>query len=158
MTQLTFLTVGNLKEAYWRQALEEYIKRLSAFAKVDMVELKEEKLADESPSSAAKALEAEADRLLERIPEGAFTVALCVEGKQLSSEELAALVGRAQDRGGKICFIIGSSYGLSPRVKQRADMRLSFSKLTFPHQLMRVVLSEAVYRSFTILAGKKYHK
>lgn len=158
MTQLTFLTVGNLKEAYWRQALEEYIKRLSAFAKVDMVELKEEKLADESPSSAAKALEAEADRLLERIPEGAFTVALCVEGKQLSSEELATLVGRAQDRGGKICFIIGSSYGLSPRVKQRADMRLSFSKLTFPHQLMRVVLSEAVYRSFTILAGKKYHK
>ena len=84
--------------------------------------------------------------------------ALCVEGRQYTSEELAALVGRAMDESGKLCLVIGSSHGLCPRVKAEADVRLSFSKLTFPHQLMRVLLAEALYRSFTILSGKKYHK
>lgn len=158
MTQLTLLTVGTLKENYLTEALDEYVKRLSAFAHTEVIALKEEKLADESPAAVGSALEAEADRLLARIPEGAYTVALCVEGKEVSSEELAAIVGRAQDAKGKLCFIIGSSYGLSPRVKARADFRLSFSRLTFPHQLMRVLLAEALYRSFTILKGKKYHK
>ena len=88
----------------------------------------------------------------------ALKIALCVEGKQYSSEELARLVGEGNDRGGKIAFVIGSSYGLSEKVKRECDVRLSFSKLTFPHQLMRVILLEALYRSFTILAGKKYHK
>ena len=93
-----------------------------------------------------------------RIPEGAYTIALCVEGKMLSSEALAALVGKAKDETGKLCLIIGSSYGLSPAVKAKADFRLSLSPMTFPHQLMRVILAEALYRSFTILAGKTYHK
>ena len=85
-------------------------------------------------------------------------MALCIEGKEYSSEGLAALIDDARDKTGKLCFIIGSSYGLSPRVKARADARISFSKMTFPHGLMRVILTEALYRSFTILAGKKYHK
>lgn len=158
MTRLTLLTVGTLKEGYLREAFDEYSKRLSAFAQVEPVSLKEEKLANESPAAVREALEAEGERLLAHIPEGAFTVALCVEGKELSSEELAGLVGRAQDTHGKLCFIIGSSYGLAQKVKNQADFRLSFSRLTFPHQLMRVILAEALYRSFTIVKGKKYHK
>lgn len=158
MPNCTFLSVGNIKEDYLTDALTEYKKRISAYAKIDEIELKEEKLADESPARVAAALEAEADKILARIPDDAFVIALCVEGKAYSSEEFAALIGQAADRTGKIFFVIGSSYGLSPRVKARADARISFSRMTFPHQLMRVILSEQVYRAFTILAGKKYHK
>lgn len=158
MMKCTVITVGTLKEEYLQAAVTEYKKRISAFASVEEIGIKEEKLASESLAEIACALEAEGERILARIPEDTFTVALCVEGKALSSEELAALVGRAKDERGKICFIIGSSYGLSERVKSRADARISFSRMTFPHQLMRVILAEAIYRSFTILAGKKYHK
>jgi len=158
MTQCTLITVGTLKEKYLTEALDEYKKRIGAFAKWEEINLKEERLSDESEASVAAALEAEGDKILSRIPKDAFTVALCIEGKMLSSEELAKAVGEAQARTGKLCFIIGSSYGLSSRVKARADLKLSFSRLTFPHQLVRVVLAEAIYRSFTILAGKRYHK
>lgn len=158
MTQCTLITVGTLKEKYLSEALDEYKKRIGAFAKWEEINLKEEKLSDESEASVAAALEAEGDKILSRIPKDAFTVALCIEGRMLSSEELAKAVGEAQSRTGKLCFIIGSSYGLSSRVKARADLKLSFSRLTFPHQLVRVVLAEAIYRSFTILAGKRYHK
>lgn len=158
MMQCTVITVGTVKESYITAAVAEYKKRISAFARVEEINIKEEKLSDESQASAARALTLEGERILARIPEGAYTVALCVEGKQLSSEELAALVGKARDERGKLCLIIGSSYGLSPAVKARADARISFSKMTFPHQLMQVILAEALYRSFAILAGKTYHK
>lgn len=159
MASVTFITVGTLKESYLKEAVAEYRKRITQYAKVEDVELREEKITDEdNPREVSGALEREADKLLSAIPKGAYTVALCVEGKQYSSEELAAIIGEACDASGKIAFIIGSSHGLSPRVKAAADLRLSFSKLTFPHQLMRAVLYEAVYRSFTILAGKRYHK
>ena len=104
------------------------------------------------------ALDTEADRILSAIPKGAAKIALCVEGKQYDSPALASLIGKYNDECGKIALIIGSSHGLSEKVKRECAVRLSFSQLTFPHQLMRVILYEALYRSFTILAGKRYHK
>ena len=148
-----------MKEKYLTDAIAEYEKRLSAFARVDTVVLREEPIKNEdNPREIEAALAREADAIFSRIPEGAAVFALCIEGKEYPSEELAKKIGEEVDRGGKICFIIGSSHGLSPRVKARADLRLSFSKMTFPHQLVRVLLLESVYRSFTILAGKRYHK
>ena len=158
MTKCTLITLGALKEDYLARAVEEYKKRLSAYATVEEINLRDEKLLTEKDSEISAALETEADRILAKIPDGAYVVALCVEGKEYTSEALAEVIGNARDRSGKLCFIIGSSYGLSPRVKARADARISFSKMTFPHGLMRVILTEALYRSFTILAGKKYHK
>ena len=158
MVKCTLITIGDLKEDYLARGVAEYKKRLSAFASVEEINLRDERLLTETPAEITASLEKEADKILAKIPEGATVVALCVEGKEYSSEALAALIGEARDTRGKICFIIGSSYGLSPRVKARADARISFSKMTFPHGLMRLILSEAVYRSFTILAGKKYHK
>ncbi|MBE6655919.1 MAG: 23S rRNA (pseudouridine(1915)-N(3))-methyltransferase RlmH [Ruminococcaceae bacterium] len=158
MVKCTLITLGALKEEYLSRAVEEYKKRISGFAEVTEINLKDEKLITESPAEVASALEAEADKILAKIPEGAYTVALCVEGKEHSSEAFAELIGAACDTQGKLCFIIGSSYGLSPRVKQKADARISFSKMTFPHGLMRAILTEQIYRAFTILKGKKYHK
>lgn len=158
MTKCTLITLGALKEDYLARAVEEYKKRLSAYAAVEEINLRDEKLVTEKDAEVTAALEAEADRILAKIPDGAYVVALCVEGKEYTSEGLAEVIGNARDRSGKLCFIIGSSYGLSPRVKARADARISFSKMTFPHGLMRVILTEALYRSFTILSGKKYHK
>ena len=159
MTQLTVISVGTLKEDYLTAAVREYEKRLSTFCRVESITLREERIRDEGDAAAVSAaLEAEGDRILAAIPRDAYTVALCVEGKMLSSPALAARIGEAVDKKGKLCFIIGSSHGLSPRVKAAADDRLSFSPMTFPHQLMRVLLLEAVYRSFTILHGRPYHK
>lgn len=153
------ITVGTLKEKYLAEAVAEYKKRLSQYAKVEELELSEVRIANEdNRDEIVRALDAEADKILGAIPDGAFKIALCVEGKEYSSEGLAELVGEARDRSGKLCLIIGSSHGLSDRVKRAADVKLSFSKLTFPHQLIRVNLYEALYRSFTILAGKRYHK
>ncbi len=159
MTQVTVISVGTLKEDYLSRAVAEYEKRLSAFCRVENVNLKEERIANEDdPAAVRAALAAEGERIRTRIPAGAFTVALCIEGKMPSSPELADILGKAVDRGGKICFLIGSSHGLDPAVKAAANERLSLSRLTFPHQLARVLLLEAVYRSFSILAGKRYHK
>ena len=159
MISITLITLGTLKEDYLRAAVKEYLKRLSTLAQVSEVNLAEERIPNEDDAaSVSRALEREGDAILARIPKGAVTVALCVEGKELSSEALAAYIGEAGDRCGKLCFIIGSSHGLSPRVKAAADLRLSFSRLTFPHQLMRVMMTEVLYRSMTILAGKRYHK
>ena len=114
----------------------------------------------DNPSAAdiAKALDREADAILSVVPPKAYKIALCIEGEQLSSEGLAELLDKASLGNGQICFIVGSSHGLSPRVKATCDKKLSFSKLTFPHQLARVILLEAVYRSLNILKGTKYHK
>ena len=159
MLNVTFITVGTLKEDYLRSALGEYTKRMSAFCRPNIVELKEVKLPD-SPSKGEieSALSAEGERILAAIPARAYKVALCVEGKQLSSEELADAIDAAAMEHSDICFIIGSSHGLSPEVKSACHFRLSVSKLTFPHQLMRVILAEAVYRAFNIIKGTKYHK
>ncbi len=159
MTALTVIAVGSLKEDYLRAAVAEYEKRLSAFCRVETVVLKEERIPDEQDATAiAAALRVEGEKILSKIPQGAYTVALCVEGEETDSPGLSALLGRAIDRGGKLCFIIGSSHGLDAAVKRAAHHRLSFSRLTFPHQLMRVLLLEAVYRSFRIRSGSSYHK
>lgn len=156
---ITVITVGSLKEGYLREAVAEYKKRLSQYARVEDIELKEERISNEDDKKEVeRALDAEATRILSSIPDGAYKLALCVEGTAYTSEALAALVGEAEDRCGKLALIIGSSHGLAERVKRAADVRISFSKLTFPHQLIRVNLYEALYRSFTILRGKKYHK
>ena len=159
MLNFTLITVGSLKEDYLRRAVAEYEKRLMAYCRPNIIELKEVKLSDSpSKSEIDSALDAEADKILSSIPQRAYKVALCVEGKQMSSEKLAATIENAAMTHSDVCFIIGSSYGLSPRVKTAADLRLSFSELTFPHQLMRVITVEAVYRAFTIIKGTRYHK
>ena len=159
MVKVTVLCMGALKEDYLARAVAEYEKRLSAFCQVEIVQLREEKLPPDAPEGAVRAaLEREGERLGARIPPGAYTVALCVEGEMPDSEKLADILSRASDTHGKICFLIGSAYGLSPAVKARADYRLSLSRLTMPHILARVVLMEAVYRSFMIRAGKPYHR
>ena len=159
MANITLISVGTLKEGYLKEAVSEYKKRLSQYARVDEVNIKEERIANEDDQSEiARALDSEADKILAAIPKGASKIALCVEGKQYDSVALARLIGKMNDESGKIALIIGSSHGLSDRVKKECDVRLSISALTFPHQLMRVILFEALYRSFTILAGKKYHK
>ena len=159
MMNVKFITLGTLKESYLRDAAAEYEKRLGAFCKMELVQLKEERLSDNPAESEIKnALLKESEKIFAEIPPKAYCVAMCVEGKQLSSEELAQKIDEIALEKGNVCFIIGSSFGLSDAVKQRADMRLSISKLTFPHQLMRVVLLEAVYRAFNISKGTKYHK
>lgn len=159
MFRIHLIVTGNLKERYWREAAAEYEKRLSAFARLTVSELKESRLSENpGPAEIATALEKEADAILSLLSPHAFVVALCVEGKMLSSEELAATLSQIMREEGELTLIIGSSHGLSPRVKERADLRLSFSRLTFPHQMMRILTLEAVYRALTILAGRKYHK
>ena len=153
------IVLGTLKEAYLRDAAAEYEKRLGGFCRFELVQLKEERLSDDpSEGEIRRALEREAGAILSQIPPRASCVAMCVEGKQLSSEELAEKIAQIEQMAGEVCFIIGSSYGLAPEVKARADLRLSVSKLTFPHQLMRVLLLEAVYRAFNIRKGTRYHK
>ncbi len=159
MAQITVISVGTVKESYLKDAVEEYKKRLSAYAKVDEVNIKEETIKNEDDSSEiAHALEREGAKILSSMPKGSYKIALCVEGKQYDSPALASLIGDAVDALGKIVLIIGSSHGLSDNVKRECDIRLSFSKMTFPHQLMKVILFEALYRSFAIIKGKKYHK
>lgn len=159
MLRIRLIVTGNLKEAYWRAAAAEYEKRLGAYAKVEVVELKESRL-PENPSQIEidTALSREAEAIMAAIPQRAYTVALCVEGKQLSSEQLSQKLDTVMQNYGDLCLIIGSSHGLDPRIKAAADFRLSVSALTFPHQMMRVLLLETVYRSLSILHGGKYHK
>lgn len=159
MANITLITVGTLKEGYLKEAVAEYKKRLSQYARVEEINIKEEKISNEDDlSEIRRALDCEGEKILSAIPKGSAKIALCVEGKQYDSPALAGLIGKMADEKGKITLIIGSSHGLSDKVKKECEVRLSVSALTFPHQLMRVVLYEALYRSFTILAGKKYHK
>ncbi len=145
MQKIIFTVVGKIKESFYREAVAEYVKRLSRFAKVEIKELPE----GVDP-------EAEADDIL-RACKG-YVIALAVEGEKLSSERLAKKMQTLTDEGKDVTFVIGSSCGLSERVKKAADYRLSFSDMTFPHQLMRVILAEQVYRAFMINAGSTYHK
>ena len=145
MQKIYFVVVGKIKESFYTEAVAEYVKRLSRFAKVEIKEL---------PEGANP--EAEADGIL-RACKG-YIVALAVEGEKLSSEKLAVKLQKLTDEGKDVTFVIGSSCGLSDRVKRAADFKLSFSDMTFPHQLMRVILAEQVYRAFMINAGSTYHK
>ena len=159
MAIVTIISVGTIKEAYLREALAEYKKRISQYARVEEINLNEEKITNEDdPAQITRALDAEAVKILSQIPDGSLKIALCVEGKEYDSIGLADLIRRGVDEYGKIALIIGSSHGLSNKVKTECNVKLSFSRLTFPHQLIRVNLYEALYRSFTIIAGKKYHK
>ena len=159
MLQVTVITVGNLKEGYWRDAVSEYEKRLSAFCKPTLIQLKETKVPDDpSDGEIRTALADEGKRILAAMPPRSYRIALCVEGKQFSSEELAARLEGVLTEQGSLCLVIGSSHGLAPEVKEACQMRLSVSKLTFPHQMMRVLLLEVLYRSFSIIKGTRYHK
>ena len=160
MIKIKLITLGKLKEKYLREAVEEYSKRLSSYAKTDIVELEPVRLA-ESPSAAEiqKALSTEAEMIKKKIPENSFTVSMCIEGNQISSEKLSQVLFSQINSGvGNLVFIIGSSFGLSDEIKAISNLKLSFSKMTFPHQLFRVMLLEQIYRSFKISEGSKYHK
>lgn len=147
---ISIICVGKLKEKYWQDAAAEYLKRLNRFAKVEIIELSESKTDDISEESAA---------IISHIPKASFVVALDVLGKSFSSEGLAAFISEKTVSGvSHISFIIGGSNGFNDEVRKTADLRLSFSSFTFPHQLMRVILLEQIYRAFKINAGEKYHK
>lgn len=158
--RITLIYVGSTSERFYTEAAAEYEKRISAFASFQSVCIKEERIGDEASEAViAKCLAAEEQRIKSAIPKGSFTVALCIEGKQLSSEELAERFDELGTRGvSSVVFIIGSSHGISPSLKAFCDMKVSMSKMTFPHMLARVMLTEQIYRAQTILKGKKYHK
>lgn len=158
--KVTIVCVGKLKEKYWREAIAEYSKRLSRYMKLEIIELADEKAPESmSPAQEAEVKEKEGQRILKNIREDAFAVALAVEGKMLSSEELSDFMAKKEVGGvSHMVFIIGGSLGLSPAVMQRADFALSFSRMTFPHQMMRVVLLEQIYRAERIRRGEPYHK
>lgn len=159
MLNVKLITVGTLKESYLRQAAEEYKKRLGAYCRFTEVNLAEVKLSDRpSQKEIDAALAAEGKQILAATSQRAYRIALCVEGKQLSSEQLAQRIEQIGQTHGEIDLIIGSSFGLAPAVKSACDLQLSVSALTFPHQLMRVILLEATYRAFTIIKGTPYHK
>ena len=156
MQKVTILCVGKLKEKFYADAVSEYSKRLSRFCKLDIVELNEERLPeDPSPAQIEAALSREADTIRAKLPPAAMAVALCVEGKQRSGEELARLMA---DSVSHLVFLIGGSFGLHPSIKELAAVRLSMSPMTFPHHLARVMLLEQIYRAYQINAGTKYHK
>lgn len=154
---LRLITVGKLKEQWLRDGYDEYAKRLRRYCQPELVELAEARLS-ENPSSAeiAAALDAEGKEILKRC-EGKV-IAMCIEGKQLSSEQLSQKIDAFSQESGTLCFVIGSSFGLHDSVKQRADLRLSMSPMTFTHQIARVLLMEQIYRAYQISTGGKYHK
>ena len=160
MLQINILYVGNIKDKFYAEAVQEYEKRLSAFCKIKNIELKEEK-PPENPSDAEIALviKKEGDRLLEAMPKKGYKIALCVEGTQISSEDLAKKIESVTVAGdSEITFIIGGAFGIDERVKKMANYRLSISKMTFTHRMMRVILAEQIYRALNILSGGNYHK
>ncbi len=159
MRNIRLITIGRLKEQYLTQGCAEYLKRLSAYSKVQLVELDEARL-PERPSAAQidAALAAEGAKILEKA-KGSALIALCVEGDMLSSGQLSARLDALETAGSSaLSFVIGSSFGLHDSVKRAAALRLSFSRMTFPHQLMRLMLCEQLYRACSISAGGKYHK
>lgn len=157
---VTLIALGKLKEDYLRAACAEYAKRLGAFCRLQIVELEPARLSDNpSQSQIDAALEDEAKRITAKIPKGASCISMCIEGKQYSSPEFSGLIQTASVEGGSnVVFIIGSSFGLSEKIKHMSKHRLSMSKMTFPHQLARVMLLEQIYRAFQIENGGKYHK
>ena len=161
MQKVSVICVGKMKEKFYIDAAAEYVKRLSRFCKLEIIELPEDRL-PEDPSQAQidAALAKEADAIRAKLPPSAYLIAMCVEGKQRSSEELAALMALSANQGGSshLVFLIGGSFGLHPSVKALAAVKLSMSPMTFPHHLARVMLLEQIYRGYQINVGSKYHK
>jgi 23S rRNA (pseudouridine1915-N3)-methyltransferase len=156
MTSITLIHVGDFKEKYFKDAENEYIKRIKAFCDYKTICIKEESaFGEDSEKLIKKALEKEAANIRAAIPKQAIKIALCIEGKQMSSVKFAKLL---ENEHRPVCFIIGSSFGLDEDLKKECDVRFSMSEMTFPHMLARVMLAEQVYRAFAINNGKKYHK
>lgn len=160
MLGVTIIALGKLKEKYLRDACDEYKKRLSSLCKLKVFELEPVRLGDNaSQAEIEKALEKESKDIISKIPSNSKVIAMCIEGRQMPSEKLSRFFEDTAVSGcGEITFIIGSSYGLDENLKKRADVRLSMSEMTFPHQLARVMLLEQVYRAFMISNSSKYHK
>lgn len=158
--RITLITVGKIKEKYFTGAIEEYSKRLSRYCKLDIIELADEKTPDNASDALNEQIkEKEGLRILSVIPDNSYVIALAIEGKQLDSVELSEKISKlGVDGNSNIVFIIGGSLGLHRSVIKRADYLLSFSKMTFPHQLMRVILLEQIYRSYRIANNEPYHK
>ena len=159
MINITLIAVGKLKEKYLRDAVDEYSKWLGAFCKINIIEIDEEKIGD-NPSSAQiqNVIEKEGQRIIKKIPKSSNIISLCIEGKEYSSPDFSKLIENISMTSSSICFIIGGSFGLSDEVKKLSNYKLSFGKMTLPHQLARVILLEQVYRAFSISNNSKYHK
>ena len=160
MQKVTILCVGKLKEKFYTEAAAEYVKRLGRFCKIEILELPEDRLPeDPSPAQIEAALSREGEAIKAKLPPSAAIIAMCVEGKSMSSEALAKLMAQGANQGqSHLVFLIGGSFGLHPSVKALASVRLSMSPMTFPHHLARVMLLEQIYRGYQINAGSKYHK
>lgn len=156
---ITVIGVGKIKEKYFVSAIEEYSKRLSRFVKLNIIEVADEKIPENaSEKENEQVRKKEGARILAKLPQNSFAVTLCIEGKEFSSEQLAEKIADISMTSSSVTFIIGGSLGLSDEVKAQSALRLSFSKMTFPHQLMRVVLLEQIYRAFKINNNESYHK
>lgn len=158
--KITLITVGKIKEKYLKDAIAEYSKRLSKYCKLEIVEVADEKTPDNASETVENMIrDKEGERILKNVKDDAYVITLEIKGKLLTSEELADKINTLGIQGkSHICFIIGGSIGLGDEVLKRSDYALSFSKMTFPHQLMRVILLEQVYRSYRIISGEPYHK
>ncbi len=158
--RITIIGVGRLKEKYWQMAIDEYSKRLGKYIKLNIVEVSDEKAPENLSAADADIVKKnEGERILKNIKDDVYVIALAINGKMLSSEELSEFMNERMVRGvGNIAFVIGGSLGLSDEVLSRADYKLSFSKMTFPHQMMRVVLLEQIYRAIKIMKNEPYHK
>ena len=150
---IKIITVGNIKEKYLKDAIDEYLKRLKKFTSIEIIELKDEGLVEEQ-----KAIQLEGEKILKNISPKDYLITLEIEGKAYSSEEFAEEMNQIQIENSNIVFVIGGSYGLSKDIKDKSKMHLSFSKMTFPHQLFRVFLLEQIYRAYKILNNESYHK
>lgn len=158
--KITIIGVGKIKEKYFTLAIEEYTKRLSRYCKLEIIEVSDEKTPDQASEAEENQIKkAEGDRILKYIKDGAYTIALAIEGSMLSSTELADRINQlGVSSCSHIIFVIGGSLGLSNEVLGKADYKLSFSKMTFPHQMMRVILLEQIYRAYRINSNEPYHK
>ncbi len=161
MINVTLITMGKVQKGFLTDGCNEYIKRLRTMCDFKLVEIEDEPLPEKNLNQTLidKALEKEAGKIISAIPKQSYVIAMCIEGKQLASRDFAKLFNQKAVEGySSICLIIGSSHGLSEKVKARRDLRMSFSKMTFPHQLFRLMALEQIYRAFSINAGTKYHK
>ncbi|MCI5604463.1 MAG: 23S rRNA (pseudouridine(1915)-N(3))-methyltransferase RlmH [Clostridia bacterium] len=156
---ITVICVGKIKEKYFTAAIDEYSKRLSRFVKLNIIEVADEKIPDNASEKEMNQIkEKEGSKILSKLPPNSFIITLCIEGKEFSSEELAKKIADVSMTSSSITFIIGGSLGLSDSVKAKSKLRLSFGRMTLPHQLMRVVLLEQIYRTFKINNNESYHK
>ncbi len=158
--KVTILCVGKVKEKFYRDGISEFTKRLSRYCKLEIIEVADEKTTEDASETEIRLIkEKEGERILKNIKDDAYVICLCIDGKQLSSEALSEKIEKLAVQGtSHICFVIGGSLGLADEVVKRADFKLSFSPMTFPHQLMRVILLEQIYRAYRIMNHEPYHK